>query len=327
MTLKTWQNSLPTKLPGTTQSREPLADILQTHVSIMNLQRLILILIVFLTLNSCKTTNNNELKNQIEKLISTKNGDIGVSIIDVNNDIIEINGNKHYPLLSTFKFPVALTILHKVENGELSMQQQLFIKQEELLENTWSPFKEKYPDGNISISLKDAINWMIAYSDNNLTDVLLRLIGGTETVEKFISDENFIIKNNEDEMHKDWESEFVNKATPNSFTQLLKKFSEKRILNGENTEWLYQSMLNSETGVKRIKGKLPNVKIAQKSGTSSTNDKGITGAINNVGIIELPDKQRIHIAVFIHNTSEEFSKGEEIIADIAKAAFDHYTKK
>ena len=294
----------------------------------MNLPKLISILVIFLIINSCATKNNeNELKNKIEKIISTENGDFGVSIIDENNNTVEINGKKHYPLLSTFKFPIALTILHKVEKRELSMQQQIFIKKEELLENTWSPFKEKHPDGNISISLEEAINWMIVYSDNNLTDILLRLLGGTETVEKFIDDENFVIKNNEDEMHRDWNSQFINKSTPNSFAQLLKKFSEGKILNSENTKWLYQSMVKSETGVKRLKGKLPNVKIAQRAGTSFTNDEGITGAINNVGIMELPNNQKIYIAVFVHNTSEEFSKGEEIIADIAKTTYEFYTKK
>lgn len=294
----------------------------------MNLPKLISILVIFLIINSCATKNNeNELKNKIEKIISTENGDFGISIIDENNNIVEINGKKHYPLLSTFKFPIALTILHKVEKRELSMQQQIFIKKEELLENTWSPFKEKHPDGNISISLEEAINWMIVYSDNNLTDILLRLLGGTETVQKFIDDENFVIKNNEDEMHRDWNSQFINKSTPNSFAQLLKKFSEGKILNSENTKWLYQSMVKSETGVKRLKGKLPNVKIAQRAGTSFTNDEGITGAINNVGIMELPNNQKIYIAVFVHNTSEEFSKGEEIIADIAKTTYEFYTKK
>lgn len=294
----------------------------------MNLPKLISILVIFLIIHSCATKNNeNELKNKIEKIISTENGDFGVSIIDENNNIVEINGKKHYPLLSTFKFPIALTILHKVEKRELSMQQQIFIKKEELLENTWSPFKEKHPDGNISISLEEAINWMIVYSDNNLTDILLRLLGGTETVQKFIDDENFVIKNNEDEMHRDWNSQFINKSTPNSFAQLLKKFSEGKILNSENTKWLYQSMVKSETGVKRLKGKLPNVKIAQRAGTSFTNDEGITGAINNVGIMELPNNQKIYIAVFVHNTSEEFSKGEEIIADIAKTTYEFYTKK
>ena len=143
----------------------------------MNLPKLISILVIFLIIHSCATKNNeNELKNKIEKIISTENGDFGVSIIDENNNIVEINGKKHYPLLSTFKFPIALTILHKVEKRELSMQQQIFIKKEELLENTWSPFKEKHPDGNISISLEEAINWMIVYSDNNLTDILFFFI-------------------------------------------------------------------------------------------------------------------------------------------------------
>ena len=128
-------------------------------------------------------------------------------------------------------------------------------------------------------------------------------------------------------MHRDWNSQFINKSTPNSFAQLLKKFSEGKILNSENTKWLCQSMVKSETGVKRLKGKLPNVKIAQRAGTSFTNDEGITGAINNVGIMELPNNQKIYIAVFVHNTSEEFSKGEEIIADIAKTTYEFYTKK
>ncbi|MDY3352384.1 RASA family extended-spectrum class A beta-lactamase [Riemerella anatipestifer] len=293
----------------------------------MNTLKLIIISFTFLIINSCATVHDNNLKNQIEEIISSKNGDFGISIIDENNNIIEINGNKSYPLLSTFKFPIALTTLHKVENGELSMQQQIFIKKEELLENTWSPFKEKYPNGNISISLEEALNWMIVYSDNNMTDIILRLIGGTNAVEKFIDDKNFVIKNNEDEMHKDWNSQFINKSTPNSFTKLLKNFSEGRILNSENTKWLYGSMVNSKTGVKRLKGKLPNVKIAQRAGTSFTNDDGITGAINNVGIMQLPNNQKIYITVFIQNTSEEFKKGEEIIADIAKTAYEFYTKE
>lgn len=285
------------------------------------------------SLNSCvsktnRSTTQSILQSKIGTIISAKKGTIGISIIGPKtSDKVSINGEKMFPMLSTFKFPIALTVLHKVEVGELSMQQQVFIKKEELLQNTWSPFREKYPEGNISISLEEAINWMVNYSDNNMTDILLRLIGGTDQVEKFLNSKNFIIKNNEDDMHKDWESQFINKATPTAYTELLKNFSEEKILNKENTAWLYQAMVSSRTGVKRLKGKLPNVVIAQRAGTSFTNDEGITGAINNVGIIELPNKHKIFIAVFIHNTSEEFEKGEEIIADIAKATYNYYTEK
>ena len=81
-------------------------------------------------------------------------------------------------MLSTVKFPIALTVLNKIEKGELSLQQKLLIKKRNYWKIPRSPFRKEYPDGNIEISLEEAIKWMVSYSDNNLTDILLRLIGG-----------------------------------------------------------------------------------------------------------------------------------------------------
>ncbi|MBB6370350.1 class A beta-lactamase [Chryseobacterium shigense] len=269
------------------------------------------------------------LKKKIEALLSGKKADVAVSISGAGkNDFIEINGGKLYPMLSTVKFPIALTVLSKVEHNELSMNQKIFIRKEELLENTWSPFKKEHPEGDISISLEEAMKWMISYSDNNLTDILLRLIGGTEQVQKFIAGKNFIIKNNEEDMHKDWDSQFVNKITPNEAVHLLKEFHKGKLLNKENTKWLYDTMVNNTTGGKRLKGKLPeNINVAHRTGTSFTNEKGMTGAINDFGIIELPGKQKIYIAVFVHNTFESFEDSEKIIADISRLTYDFYLKK
>lgn len=294
----------------------------------MNLKIFFGFLAAVLVLSSCNSIQTeNELKTNLEVLISTTEADIGISIIEPKtNNIIAINGDKFYPMLSTFKFPIALAVLNKIEKGELSFQQEIFIANEELLENTWSPFKNKFPDGNIAISIEEALTWMIVYSDNNITDILIKLVGGEEYIENFIGNKSIIIKNNEVAMHQNWDSQFVNKATPNAYSKLLKEFSEGKIINKSNTEWLYQAMVKSNTGTNRLKGKLPNTIIAQRAGTSFTNEEGITGAINNVGIFELPKNQKIYISVFIHNTSEKFEKGEEIIADIAKTAFDYYLK-
>ena len=32
------------------------------------------------------------------------------------------------------------------------------------MENTWSPYKEKFPEGNTHITLEEAMKWMISYS-------------------------------------------------------------------------------------------------------------------------------------------------------------------
>ncbi len=278
-----------------------------------------------------KTVSNhgiNSLKQQISSIIAGKKATIGIAVLGPDSSSIDFDGDSFFPMLSTFKFPVALTVLNKVEKGELSMNQKIFIKKEELLENTWSPFQKKFPEGNIAITIEEALTWVTSYSDNNLTDILLRLIGGTGQVAQFIDSDQFIIKNNEEDMHQNWDAQLVNKITPKESIRLLQQFDSEKMLNQEHTQWLYNAMVNSNTGLQRLRGKLPQeVIVAHRTGTSFTNDAGLTGAINNFGIIELPDKQKIYIAVFVHNTTEAFSKGEEIIADIAKAVYDYYLKK
>lgn len=290
-----------------------------------------LLLAVISLYSFAQNTQNPELKQQIDHILLNKKADVGVSIIGSGkNDNIQINGNKMYPMLSAVKFPIALAVLDKVQKGELAMNQHLFIKKEELLDNpeNWSPFKEKFPEGNVTITLEEALGWMVSYSDNNLTDILLRLIGGPETVQRYINSKYFSIKNDEEDMHKDWESQFINQITPNEAVALLKKLDDGKLLNKTYTTWLYTAMLNNQSGAKRLKAQLPKgVKIAHRTGTSFTNAEGMTGAINDYGIIELPNNRKIYIAVFVHNTYESFPDSEKIIADISKATFDYYTQK
>ena len=287
------------------------------------------ILLIFVTLFYSHVFGQTELRQKIEQIISTKEADVGVSILNLENgDSLSINGNKHYPMISVFKFHIALTVLNKVDKGELALNQKLFIKQNELLENTWSPFKKKYPNGDISISLKEALEWMITVSDNNICDILIRLVGGVETVDHFINNSNFVIVNDEEGIHKSWDEQFLNTTTSNFSNQLLKSFFEGKQLTKKSTKFLFKTMLSTSVGKNRIKGKLPpKTKVAHRTGSSFTNKEGVTGAINDIGIVELPNGNQFIISVFVHNTTEKFEDGETIIADIAKATCDYYTKK
>lgn len=272
---------------------------------------------------------NTALEQQIGQITAGKKAEIGIAIIGpAPGDQVMIHAAPLYPMLSTFKFPVALTVLHQVEQGKLSLNQQIFIRKEELLDDTWSPFKEKYPKGDIAITLADALTWMMCYSDNNITDILLRLIAGATPVQQFIGGNDFVIRNNEEEMHASWDAQFVNRISPARAAQLLDQFQQGKLLHKKHTRWLYKAMLGNKTGLKRLKGKLPpTVKVAHRSGTSFTNDAGMTGAINSFGIIELPGGKRIVIAVLIRDTYESFDDTETIIADIAKATYDFYRQQ
>jgi beta-lactamase class A/beta-lactamase class A VEB len=88
-------------------------------------------------------------------------------------------------------------------------------------------------------------------------------------------------------------------------------------------------MKNTSTGAKRLKGLLPaGTVVAHKTGWSGQNKQtGITAAVNNIGIIFLPNGDPLYISVFVSESREDFEANERIIAEVAEVVWKHYTKK
>ena len=86
-------------------------------------------------------------------------------------------------------------------------------------------------------------------------------------------------------------------------------------------------MTETSTGPNRIKGMLPkDAVVAHKTGTSPTNDAGLSPATNDVGIITLPNGKHLAIAILVCNSTADEATREGIIAKIAKAAWDTYSQ-
>jgi beta-lactamase class A len=271
------------------------------------------------------------LRQEIKQIISAKQADVGVSISGIEDpDTLNINNNRHFPLQSVFKFHIALAVLHEVDEGKFTLDQQVHLQPSNLLPDTWSPLREKYPGGNVEVPLSEILHYTVAQSDNNGCDILLRLIG-IQTVSDYIRSlgiHDFSIKVNEEEMHKKWDVQFSNWTRPSATTALLKKFYRDSILSETSYRFLWNTMAGTTTGKDRIKGELPTGTIvAHKTGTSDTNEKGITAAINDIGIITLPDGKHFAISVFVANSRENNATNEKIIADISKAACDYFSNK
>jgi len=290
------------------------------------------ILIIFLTAFSYLNTNAqiDNLKNEIESLIKSKNATVGVSIIADNfKDTININENFHYPMLSVFKFPIALTVLSEVDKGNFKLNQKVKILSKDLLPDTWSPIREKFPNGT-TMTISDIVKYTVAQSDNNGCDILLRLLGGTAVVEKFLLQNqinDIAIKVNEEDIHKEWEIQFQNWATPIALTNLLTKYYLNDMLSKRSYKFLWKTMVETSTGGNRIKGQLPRgTVVAHKTGTSFTNDKNVTAAVNDIGIIILPNGSPIFISVLVSNSAEDSVTNEKIISDIAKKTLEYYSR-
>jgi beta-lactamase class A/beta-lactamase class A VEB len=273
------------------------------------------------------------LRNKIEQIVSDKNAIVGVSIIgDSGKDTLSLNGERHFPLQSVFKFHIALAVLSEIDKGKFSLNQKIEIGKDELLpEDFWSPLRDENPNGG-SFTIARLIQYSVSQSDNVACDVLIRLIGTPKTVEEYFKKNNIqdiAITFNEEDMQARWENMFQNWTTPKTASETLKMFysNESSLLSKDSYEFIWKTMKETTTGKNRLKGQLPEETIvAHKTGWSGTNkETGITAAVNNIGIVFLPNGDHFVISVFVTESKENFETNEKIISDIAKATYDFYT--
>ncbi|WP_343584755.1 class A beta-lactamase, subclass A2 [Flavobacterium sp.] len=289
--------------------------------------RLSIVLFSFLSFQAF-SQGTNELRNQLQQIISTKSATVGISMKGIENkDTLSINGNLKMPMMSVFKFHIALAVLHKVDEGKLNLTQEIFIKKKDLKEDTWSPMKEDYPEGNVSLTLDKILRYTVSHSDNNGCDILINLVGGTKYIQKFINEhgiKDFVIKMNEDQM-KTWKNLYVNTTTPLATTELLEKFFKGEILKEETTKYLYQIMVETSRGLTWMKAGLPeNTELAHRTGISGTNDANLRVAMNDVGIVKLPNGKHFILSVYLKDITEKREDTEKIIADATKAVWNYF---
>ncbi|WP_241285743.1 class A beta-lactamase, subclass A2 [Chryseobacterium arthrosphaerae] len=295
------------------------------------MKKISLLIILFISCIQLKSQSIKDLKNKIHEIISAKNATVGVSLKGIEDqDTLSINGNKKTPLMSVFKFHIALAILNQVDKGKLKLDQKFFIKKEELLPDTWSPIRDQYPKGNMNLTLDQLLRYTVSHSDNNGCDILLNIIGGTAVVQKFINRQgikDFTIKVNEQQMSS-FDKFYLNTTTPLATTELLEKFYNGKVLKKETTKYLYQIMVETSRGLTWMKAGLPEgTELAHRTGISSRNEDNVRAAMNDVGIVKLPGGKHYILSVYLKNINEEMADTEKIIADISRAVWEYYVSK
>ena len=319
-------------------------------------------LILFFTLHLSGFAYSQEkiarLENVIKDIIEPVKGEIGVAIKHLESgEELYINGDEFFPMASVFKIPILVEVMAQIKEGKISLEDEYSVMPSD--QHLGSGILSDLKAPGIKLSIENLINLMMMISDNSATDILLSKVG-VENVNKRLREygiKNIIIsrscqhlildylgvdyekyknlnpeefskfyrkekeKNPKvfEEARKKFSSEMKDVSTPIAMNTLLEKIFCHEILDKESCDFIISIMLRCQTGERRIKGKLPpGVKVAHKTGT-------IGGTINDSGIIYLPNNLgHIVITVFSKNTQEGIKKIEDIIAEIAQAAYFYF---
>lgn len=298
----------------------------------LKLIKLTLILLLFSL--QIHAQSMDSLRTNLEKIVQSKDALVGIAITGIDKqDTLGINADHHLPMQSVFKVPIAIVMLSEIDKGNFELDQEIKITKKDMTPEIWSPIREKYPKG-VTLTIREILEYTLTLSDNIGCDVILKLLGGPQVVERYFTNMGFSdisIKINEKTMQSDWESQFRNWATPREINKILQTFyvNEKNLLSLEQYDFLWSTMISTNTGLNQLKGQLPkHTVVAHKTGSSGTHKKtGITAALNDVGVILLPNGEYFVISVFVTNSKENQETNEKIIADIAKQAWDYFVNK
>lgn len=278
--------------------------------------------------NSVVSTSKDSLRLSLTTYLHTVPATVGIAVISLEDrDTLVIHNDHHYPMQSVYKFPLALAILSRVDHQLLQLNDTIVISKEYLRPNTWSPLRDKFPEGT-TITVAELLDYSASQSDNNACDILFDMMGGPTQLNDYIhqagiADINIIA--NEHAMHSDRSLQYQNWATPLALATLLDRFYFNKIVSGNSTDFLMQLMIQSPTGQNRLRGGLPeNTIVAHKTGTSDTNEDGITAATNDIGIISLPNGKHFAIAVLVSDSLLGPKGNEGVIATVAKMVYDAF---
>lgn len=264
-----------------------------------------------------KDTDKYEtLRNDIRAIADSIDGELGVAVIFPNGDTMTFGNETDYPMMSVVKFPQALAVCDLLKKEGQSLTDTLMVTKRNLEPGTWSPLREEFPNGG-QFSIERLLYYSLALSDNNVCSVLFDSICGVAETQKFVDSigiEGFKISQDERMMAADMENCYLNSANPLGVARL---FEYLYTYSAEN-KTILDIMANCQTGLERIPKGIEDAEVVHKTGTSGMRADGRLIAINDAGVVVLPDGRHYSLAVFVKDAMMEPQQAEEVIARVAR---------
>lgn len=264
------------------------------------------------------------MEERLQEYVATLDARVGVAVILDSKDTVEVNGGRDFPMMSVFKFPVALAVADVARERGINPGDTIDIAAAELLEDTYSPMLKKYGRRNLRLPLREVLEWSLIESDNNACDVLIRFAGGTDSVMSRLSSavipEGIVIGVDEAGMHENPYLSYLNRSTPLAMASLFDSFYGER--RGES-EWYAEiagMMERCQTGLDRLAAPLRDsgAVIGHKTGTGFDTPQGGISAVNDCGYISFPDGGNCAVAVFVADSPRGVAETSRIIARISE---------
>ena len=121
---------------------------------------------------------------RLASLGNESTGLLGVQAIRLESgETISLDADERFQMMSVFKLPIALALLHLVDTHAMTLAAPVRIEAGDLRPGL-SPIAGRYPHGGVTLTVGALLAQMVVESDNVACDKLLALIGGPRVVQQ-----------------------------------------------------------------------------------------------------------------------------------------------
>ena len=298
------------------------------------------------------------LEHEMARVSEVSGGVVGAVAVHIETGRrAALNPSTRFPMASTFKVPVAVELLHRVDLGEERLDRMIQIQPSDLHPGSGT-LTSLFNQPGVALSVRNLLELMLLISDNTAADLCLRLAGGPEKVnarlreldvdgisvdrptalliadvvgveklppesewnpQMFRSLMRAVPGDQRHQAMRRFDSDPRDTAQPDAMRALLEKIYARSLHKPESADLLLDIMRRCQTGDARLKGLLPaGAEVAHKTGT-------IGMSVDDVGILTLPDNAgHVALAVFVKSSEKEEKDRERAIAEIGRAVFDYF---
>lgn len=302
------------------------------------------------------------LEQEISRLSVLSGGKLGVAALHIESGkSFSQWPDEKFPMASSYKIPIAVEVLTKVDSGKLSLDQMLELSLEDLhpgsgiLSERFNWPNAKKP--GVALSVRSLLELMLLISDNSATDLCLRLAGGPSAVNACMK--RWGMSGLSVDRPTAWLiADFLgihfplNKPWPHvAFDTLAKKLTPEqekisaKLFDEDSRDCstpqamvdlllkIYtKPLLKSESQLllldimRRCETGLTRLKGSLPPNTEVMHKTGTIGmTTNDVGILTLPgDAGHVAIAVFVKSSTKEIPERERAIAEVTRAIHDYF---
>lgn len=293
----------------------------------------------------------------IHEIWRTFPGRTGIAIRRIDGDwLVSRRGAEFFPQQSVSKLWVSLTLLDRVDRGEVSLSDRIAITPDDLTLFHQPLAARVRREGQVQETAAALLDLAITGSDNSANDALLRHAGGPDAVRRFIERHELgRIRFGPGERllqsriaGLDWQQRYSagnsfqvarealplairqqalqryladpeDGASPDAIVTALARLARGELLSPASTQLIIDTMHRTRSGPQRLRAGVPaGWQVAHKTGTGQVLGAVSTG-YNDIAILTAPDGTRYAVAVMIADTTASIPQRMAMMQSVSRA--------